>query len=82
MRRAERPRRMSLILPPDLAREIEAMVPSGRRNRVIADLLRKELLRRRRERAWKRLCERREGGRTLPRGTIVRTLRKMRSGRI
>lgn len=72
-------RKLNFMIRDEIARDLEALVPSGERSRVVNEALARELLAIRRRRITDRLREAREQGPALGTKKIVAALRKDRS---
>ena len=73
------PTKANIVLDDDVKAELERLVASGSRSRVINNALRRELLRLRREEASRELDALRARTRPTPSREIVRRLRRDRS---
>lgn len=72
-------RKLNFMIREEIARDLEALVPSGERSRVVNEALARELLAIRRRGITDRLREARERGPALGTKKIVADLRKDRS---
>ncbi len=71
-------KKLNFFVEEDVRREMETLVPTGRRARVINEALRRELLRIKRERAAEKLKALKSGGAAVSGREIVAALRKDR----
>lgn len=72
------PTKVNVVLDDDVKADLEQLVESGKRSRVINTALRRELLALRRDRAAHRLDALRRGTKPVSTETLVRELRRDR----
>jgi predicted transcriptional regulator len=73
------PTKVNIVLDDDVKADLDRLVESGRRSRVINDALRREIQLMRRRAAGARLDELRRGTRRVPATDLVKRLRRDRN---
>jgi predicted transcriptional regulator len=71
-------KKLNFFIEEDIRMELDRLVPVGKKSKVINDAVRKEILRRKRERVTERLLALKAKGRKVPKEEIVEALKKGR----
>jgi predicted transcriptional regulator len=72
------PTKVNIVLDDDVKADLDRLVESGKRSRVVNDALRHEILRLRREQASQRLDALRRATRTVATADLVKLIRRDR----
>lgn len=73
------PIKVNIVLDDDVKADLDRLVESGKRSRVVNEALRHEILRLRRAQASQRLDELRRATRAVPTAELVKRIRRDRS---
>jgi hypothetical protein len=76
---AQTARKLNFMIAEDIARELEELVPLGKRSRVVSEAISKELAHIRRQRLTERLMSLRSQGPVIPEAEILASLKKDRA---